>query len=405
MRFIPATLPLLLLLTSPTQGVDDFDAFRQQMLNNHQSFVQQQQNDFEAYKRELLAAFAEYRAAALEVWGDRNTVVPTRNNWVEYSNDRSRRSVVDFERGVVTVEIAVDTQQPIAEAELRNRLGEQIINTLTLPADDRSIVDIARAPERRPASPPRQQPNDAVLHGMVADASGKELAPGEIHRFVTQQITAPLKQQRIVGGDGQTRTVVRAEFPLVPDHIRKRAEKYHRDVIANAERQQIRPEVIYAVMETESFFNPTAKSHIPAFGLMQLVPTSGGRDAYKHLHKVDKAPSDTYLYNPQNNIELGTAYLNLVYYQYLAGIKHNDSRLWCTIAAYNTGSGNVLATFAGRYSQARHGSRAEWRKAAFDRINSMSPEQVYQTLHRDLPYEETRNYIKKVRERMPKYQS
>jgi hypothetical protein len=33
----------------------------------------------------------------------------------------------------------------------------------------------------------------------------------------------------------------------------------------------------------------------------------------------------------------------------------------------------------------------------------MKPEQVYQHLRKYLPHEETRSYIKKVRESMPKY--
>ena len=75
---------------------------------------------------------------------------------------------------------------------------------------------------------------------------------------------------------------------------------------------------------------------------MQLVPTSGAREAYRYLYKQDRIVSDTYLYNPGNNIKLGTAYLNQLYYKYLAGIKNEQSRQWAMIAAYNTGPGNVF---------------------------------------------------------------
>ena len=57
----------------------------------------------------------------------------------------------------------------------------------------------------------------------------------------------------------------------------------------------------------------------------------------------------------------------------------------------------------GKFDRATHGSRWTWRKKAMNKINAMTAEQVYQHMLRNLPYKETRDYIKKVRESMPKY--
>jgi membrane-bound lytic murein transglycosylase C len=60
--------------------------------------------------------------------------------------------------------------------------------------------------------------------------------------------------------------------------------------------------------------------------------------------------------------------------------------MYCVIAAYNTGSGNVAKAFVGNTST----------ESAFKVINQLTPEQVYATLKKDLPYAETRRYIVKV---------
>jgi len=191
----------------------------------------------------------------------------------------------------------------------------------------------------------------------------------------------------------------------VPDHIKKRARRYQHRVNQSAREQQLPPELIFAVIETESMYNPSARSPAPAFGLMQLVPTSGARDAYQYLYKKDRVVTDTYLYNPDNNIRLGSAFLHRLYYNYFSGIDNRESRLWATIAGYNTGAGNVFRSFAGKYSRARFGSRKNWQRIALRDINRRTAEQVYRHMKAALPYRETRSYIQKVRSRMGKYQS
>ena len=137
---------------------------------------------------------------------------------------------------------------------------------------------------------------------------------------------------------------------------------------------------------------------------MQLVPTSGARDAYRYLYKKDRIVSDVYLYKPSNNIRLGSAYLNILYYSYLQGIKDKQSRQWATIAAYNTGAGNVFDAFSGKYSKTRFGSRRQWKNIALNEINRRTPEQVYEFLRNNLSKAEGREYVKKVRSKIPKYE-
>ena len=175
--------------------------------------------------------------------------------------------------------------------------------------------------------------------------------------------------------------------------MQKRSKVYLPDVKKNAERWDLPMALIFAIMHTESNFNPMAKSHVPAYGLMQLVPWSGAQDSYNFVYKVKKKPSATYLYNAQNNIELGSAYLHLQYYKYMKNIKNPTSRLYCTIAAYNTGAGNVAYAWSGNNNI--------YKAAA--KINKMSSDEVYNHLIANLKYDEARNYLKKVNKKMDQY--
>jgi membrane-bound lytic murein transglycosylase C len=126
---------------------------------------------------------------------------------------------------------------------------------------------------------------------------------------------------------------------------------------------------------------------------MQLVPRSGARDAYRYLYHQDKLVDGSYLYNPENNIRLGVAFLHILDQRYFRRIQDPMSRMLCSIAAYNTGAGNVCKAFGAGTSLSH----------AAPIINSMSAQEVYQRLRRNLPYAETRHYIEKVSGRVPLY--
>ena len=180
---------------------------------------------------------------------------------------------------------------------------------------------------------------------------------------------------------------------MAPDYVRRGASRYQAAVLRNSDANKIGRSLTLAIMKNESAFNPRARSAVPAFGLMQLVPASGGADAMQEvLRRQGKSysrkhrPTPQYLYNPKQNVELGTTYLSLIYYRYLRRIKDPTSRIYCTIAAYNTGAGNVARAFIGSTNIS----------AASKVINKMTPQQVYDRLIKHLPYEETQKYLYKV---------
>lgn len=95
-------------------------------------------------------------------------------------------------------------------------------------------------------------------------------------------------------------------------------EQLQRMVHETAERHQVDPKLVRAVIETESNWNPSAVSHKGAFGLMQLVPGTAQRMGV------------TNVFDPQQNLDGGVKYLRSLLDRYNGNVP-------LTLAAYNAG--------------------------------------------------------------------
>ena len=236
--------------------------------------------------------------------------------------------------------------------------------------------------ERRKESRVRATQKEELLGGIPDKA------------VVARKIVAQSKKKvtAVKGADGKSRQVVQVQLNLVSDNLSRNATLY-KDLVAEfSNRFQIEQPLIYAIMEQESAFNPQAKSWVPAYGLMQLVPKSGGADAYRYVYQKEWIPTQSYLFNPRNNIELGTAYLRVLMNQF-ASVSDPHCRRLCVIAGYNTGAGNVSRAFIGTTNLGK----------AFSYIESFDYNGLYNHLISNLPHSETRNYVVKVTQRREKY--
>ncbi|MBD3181207.1 transglycosylase SLT domain-containing protein, partial [Candidatus Poribacteria bacterium] len=233
----------------------------------------------------------------------------------------------------------------------------------------------------------KNEANRNLLQGQVKTKSGEEVTHDNVKEFTENEVLPEVKiaARSIKSNDGVERVKAKVVIKMVPEHLAVRAKQYLSQVKINCMKYNESIPLVMAVMETESYFNPLAKSHIPAYGLLQIVPKYAGRDAYKYVHKEDKQPKPSYLYVPNNNINLGIAYMNLLRTRYFYGIKDPVKQEYMVIAAYNGGMGNVIRRVIKKY-----------------KVHEMSPPMVYEALRKEMP-DETKDYLAKVTRRKNNY--
>lgn len=173
------------------------------------------------------------------------------------------------------------------------------------------------------------------------------------------------------------------------------ATKYKASVEKYAQRYDLAPDLVYAIIYTESSFDPTLISGRAAHGLMQVVPQTAGEEVHAWLGRSG-IPNAESLLHPETNIRYGTAYFHLLLTRHLKGITNPVSREYCAIASYNGGPWRLFKAFG------------KTNEEALATINSMSPEAIKNFLIHKLPTRETRNFVKKVlssRERFKTHQN
>ena len=380
---------VLCLSAAYAQVESDFERFKREQESSLNSMKQSDslllnklEKEYQDYVKAEQEAYDKFVKRMSSVWGGENVVESTNKEWVEYTDNGNSRSVVDFEKGEATIEIIVTAEESSSEEMMEKKVEEKIKELIVSRGKTKDYDS-----SKEKAVPLQETP---VLENQVQTPSGKVVTKANLNESV-KEIAEEVKieKKEIEGDDGEKRQVIEVKLDLAPDHIRTRAEQYKAEVEKYCRKYDVNPAMAYAVMQTESSFNPKAKSHVPAYGLMQIVPSSAGQDCAQSLKKPFTRPTANYLYEPENNIEMGVHYLYLLKKRYYTGVTNPDSRDLCVIASYNTGAGNVARALRGDTKISK----------AIPQINAMSYEELFRYFERKL-LPETQNYIRKVTERM-----
>ena len=169
---------------------------------------------------------------------------------------------------------------------------------------------------------------------------------GESHRAI-RLINESFRNAARSGGSDLPEEFWRIVYPLVA----KKREPGGADV-----------HLVNAVIRAESAFDPRAISPAGARGLMQLMPATGRRLARTHKTRVSSVDD---FFDPEINARLGARHLGALTREF-------GGALAPAIASYNAGRGAVR-----RWWKSGRGKPAE-------------------TFIEEIPYQETKNYVKRV---------
>lgn len=360
-------------------------------------FEAAQTQEWDSFVSEIRAEHDAFIADLERYWGN-ETESSDRSKWVEYAKNRRIKRTVDFEKNQIRISVLgtpapeemqrIVNQQLQAALETRSDQANQeypIVARMQEAASTPKLPPVPVVAELKELSGQKTAPKAAVALAKKAKINVVEITPAPAKK----KTTAPSKPKRNVAAPAPAPKATKATVAVIDlseSWPVRRARKYSDAVTRFAAEMDIPRSLAFAIMYTESSFNPVAVSPIPAYGLMQVVPGSAGRDVTKLHFGKERLLSPDYLFTADKNIEVGIGYLNILDKRYLRKITDPLSRKYCTIAAYNTGAGNVAKAFTGKLNISR----------ASKIINEMSPDEVYNTLRTMLPYEETRKYIKKV---------
>jgi soluble lytic murein transglycosylase-like protein len=137
--------------------------------------------------------------------------------------------------------------------------------------------------------------------------------------------------------------------------------QYSSEIEDHAKEQKLDPNLVRGLIHQESFYNPHVKSSVGATGLMQIMPPT----AQDHAKRLGIVFATSRLENPNVNVKIGTYHLRMLVDMF----RGNE---YLAVAAYNAGQGNVM----------------KWRRAA--------PGKPMDEFIESIPFQETRNYVKRV---------
>jgi membrane-bound lytic murein transglycosylase C len=381
----------ILTAQTPDNLVNEFENYEKSEKMSYKEYKDTLEKEFTEYKDTLEKEYKEYKKELSTYWDDPE--LPSKTTYVEYSNDKKIKKKIDYENNYIEIDVlskdkneakkslAVALAKLVTEDTQKSFENDPVMKKVEKKVKDFKFVKVEKVNK------------EPLVTNIIFKKTPKI---EDVKKYVYPKVSNP----KVSSSKIPSLKTYSVKISLPPKSFLVKAKNFKSDVYSNSEKFKLTPDLVYAIIHTESSYNPMARSYVPAFGLMQIVPQSAGADVYNMLYGKKKILSPSYLYNSSNNIFIGSAYLHKLYYVYMKKIDNPISRLYCAIAAYNTGAGNVAYAF----NYGRINSKYKYNiNVASKYINKLTPKEVYNRLQSNLKYDEAKHYLERVSKRMEMY--
>lgn len=360
-------------MNRPFEAKDDFEKYKLCSEANFDLYKVEKNCEFDAYLAKAEKSFNQYKKDVAKVWD--KPEFSDKNSWISYTPSLKMKREVNFEKNVIKVTTIEGETTTVEE------LKEEIVSTSKLSIGSAQKQDKFTS-ELIEATKVRQLSKASFLPLSENKSTNKK------------ELSKALENVKITKTkDSNGNEVVSAEISFPSAWLTRKEKRFIDSVETYSKKYQLEPEFVLSIIRTESAFDPRAVSHVPAFGLMQIVPSSAGLDATDYLFGKQQLLKRDYLFDPDKNIEVGTTYLHLLKNRYFKGIENSDSMKYCVIAAYNGGMGPIYRIFG------------KGKTSAINNINALSPQEVFDKIQKKHAAAETRTYLKRVHSAELKYQN
>lgn len=299
----------------------------------------------------------------VNIWGINRNIINVKKKYIFYTNNNNLKSYINFVDGYIIIEAFDKNNFNII-------MKKEII---------RIILSSKYSKKTKSSNIINKTGKNLLFYGYILDNQNKPIRwYKEAYIFANYLVKNKIKIHNTY-----FQKTWSIHIPLSFKYLDRNIYRYLPIVQKASKKYNVNKSLILAIIQIESSFKPNAVSNSDAVGLMQIVKKTAGADVFRLKGKFGE-PSRNYLLNPEKNIDIGVAYLSILQDNYLSEIINPVSRLYAVITAYHGGVNSVLKTFS------------ENKEFAFRKINSISPQKVYQKLINKHPSVETRKYLYKV---------
>ena len=314
-------------LASASQSPIDIDAAfnteqttQQNNEKQYQDFAFAYMAEYETWRTEYLKEFDEFQAEVIAKWGVGEVSQKQKN--VQYSDDKTVKSTIDYANDEITVAVLVDSNDSDSEArkkvisEIKNLTKDQSNTLAQFIVDDEPIqeqaitikpitfsIDNETQTKRVIIEQTKAQLKEIDKEADIEQLNRKDDVSADIAEKVIVEKKKKLLSQakkRITKLHNNfenkrqdkksqltQKKVVEYKIPLPKSGLSKRANSILPSVKKEGLKWKVSPAILMAVIHSESSFDPMATSPIPAYGLMQIVPTTAGHDVNQLVRKIN----------------------------------------------------------------------------------------------------------------------